>query len=300
VKVDDGEYVTYPSGTGSDNGIDISGQLAATGEPQLIQIRQTGKTNDDNDYQWFRAFGFGIYASGSAGFAENRQKMATLVSPLPTKGMCTGPGQAGNYFGQYMFLGLEGDNFKMGAAFTLPQDITSVGTQFCVYMFGSCTGDSFTMEGSAFNLPQRIISIVATDPDPASSFCSSMFYGCNGSSFTMNDVFNLPPDLASVTSNFCQYMFFSCSGESFQVNEVFQFPQNIPDTWTTYARAFNGTFSIGGEPGPTRKQARSAQSIVGDIGQPSSSMQTFRDVRADPQWSDYDTWLSLPENSNWK
>jgi prepilin-type N-terminal cleavage/methylation domain-containing protein len=259
VSVDGGDYQSYSS-PGNSSGININTQLKPTTTPQLIKIRQAGKTNDDNDYQWFRAFGFGLGSAGASAPA-NKEKMATLVSPLPEKGMCVESGRAGGYFGMMMFFGCNGDSFTMGDAFTLPQGITSVG-------FG---------------------------------FCSHMFYGCSGDSFKMGAAFNLPQVMNEVEGSFLINMFADCYGQDFQVNTVFKFPQTMPNGWRGISAIFEGTFAISaGAPDREGEPIHFAQSIVGVLGQPSWPAGTFSDARSNPQWKDYNTWLSQPENSNWK
>jgi uncharacterized repeat protein (TIGR02543 family) len=217
IYVDGGDPVRYTDADESNNSIDISAQLAKDGIHTII-IAEHDITTEGNSPEWFRAFGNGW------GDENNRRKLATLVSPLPTIGLCVrenddGTYNAGDAFGNRMFVNCDGSSFEMGKDFNLPQNITITGYRFCREMFLGCSGASFTM-GKNFNLPKNIT--VAVD-----AFCRYMFYGCSGAAFAMNDVFNLPKGITDAEKDFCSRMFDSCSGGNFTMNDVFNLPQGI-------------------------------------------------------------------------
>jgi hypothetical protein len=122
-------------------------------------------------------------------------------------------------FCAYMFYGCSRLSDTANTEFTLPQGLTSVGDDFCRSMFEGVTSDEFVLP-TDFNLPQHLTSV-------GDDFCEAMFEHCSGTSFAMNSVFNLPQTLTSVPRYFCYSMFDNCSGAYFAMNQVFTMPQKL-------------------------------------------------------------------------
>ena len=229
----------------------VSHTYANANQNYQITIQPNGDTDG-----WGVAFGFGFGSEG-CNVQTNKDKIISLDSPL-TKSMVSKNGEldgicyhmfegctnltmgasfnlpqnitsVGSNFARYMFEGCT--NLTMGASFNLPQGITSVGIMFCQNMFNGCT--NLTMN-EVFQLPQGIISAV-------NYFCQGMFNGC--SKLTMNSVFNLPQGITSVRNYVCQNMFNGCS--NLTMNEVFQLPQGITYAGNSFCNAmFNGCTNL--------------------------------------------------------
>jgi len=145
-------------------------------------------------------------------------------------------GKVGDGVCSHWFFGCR--NLTMSDTFTFSSDwnsITEVGGGFCYGMFMNCSGDQFTM-GRAFNLPQNIQRIKSSGAiylipnwyqSPGYGFCTCMFYGCSGAAFNMNNVFTLPQTLIMLGAWFCESMFSGCSGNAFTMGAAFNMPQNI-------------------------------------------------------------------------
>ena len=171
----------------------------------------------------------------------HRQKVlhvaGTLVPEMFGTASQIAEGKVGNSVCDHWFFGCT--NLTMSDTFTFAgwENITEVGGAFCYSMFARCSSDNFTM-GTAFNLPQNIQIIGSSGAryaainnnlrqKPSYGFCCEMFYGCNGSSFNMNSIFTLPQTLEMFGAWFCFAMFRDCSGNAFAMNQVFNLPQNV-------------------------------------------------------------------------
>ena len=169
----------------------------------------------------------------------------------------------GNNFASAMFRGCSGNAFTMNEVFNLPEGITTAGNSFAFSMFEGCSGGAFTMN-EVFNLPTEITLV-------RHNFAYHMFAGCSGDAFTMNEVFNFPKGITSVGQCFATDMFYNCSGDAFKVNELFQFQQNAyGQTIVGLPLAYFETFY-----GVTNAQDRTAQSIIGNLTEPTIKMYTF-------------------------
>jgi hypothetical protein len=144
-------------------------------------------------------------------------------------------GKVGNSVCNHWFYGCR--NLTMSDTFTFAgwEDITEVGGGFCYGMFFGCSSNNFTM-GAAFNLSQNIQKIGGSGANyrypnwhqvPAHAFCNCMFYGCSGANFNMNDVCSLPQTLIMTGAWFCTSMFRNCSGNAFTMGAAFNLPQNV-------------------------------------------------------------------------
>ena len=177
-------------------------------------------------------------AAGANSLA-NRQKVihvdGVIVPEMVGTAAELAAGKVGNGACEHWFCGCT--NLTMSDTFTFAgwEKITEVGGGFCHGMFKFCSGNNFKM-GSAFNLPQNIQTIRSAgaryrypnwNQVPAYAFCCAMFFGCSGSSFNMNKVFTLPQSLNMTGAWFCTGMFRDCSGDAFTMGAAFNLPQKI-------------------------------------------------------------------------
>jgi prepilin-type N-terminal cleavage/methylation domain-containing protein len=215
VSVDSGFPVAYQSNNNT------AGIVVSVGTPGEHTIKiEENVTGDENTYQWLRALAYRNTPGTSV-------EVATLISPLPERGMNVSENNAGNYYANEMFWGCGGNFFTMGDAFTIPQSIDTVGVYFCNNMFLGCNGAAFNM-GASFNLPQKITGAPG-------NFCSGMFRGVWGDTFTMNSIFNLPQKITgAVGGGFCAMMFSNADGDAFNMNSIFTIPSGITSTGETF------------------------------------------------------------------
>jgi hypothetical protein len=140
----------------------------------------------------------------------------------------------------------------MNDTFTLPQDITTVGTNFCAYMFDGCSGDAYNMV-AAFNLPETI---------------------------------------TTVGERFVCALFQNCSGDAFFVNEIFVFPKLAKETEEADLKktgVFSQVFKVSNAVPANTKQSRTCESIINGNSPPPADLKkrTFADTRGANEWPDY-------------
>jgi hypothetical protein len=125
--------------------------------------------------------------------------------------------------------------------FNLPQNITSVGNDFCDYMFERCY--SLNSLPNNFNLPQNIITV-------GTYFCYDMFQSCEALTRLPNN-FNLPQNITTYGVNFCRELFYYCISLEYGAEAEGTFIY-LPDTgypYNEYYYMFSGCTKLNNDGG---------------------------------------------------
>lgn len=181
----DGSIIQHATGTGTATSAGIAHTYPAVPDPTQRKYTITITPAATTPSAWLRAFGWSSSATSGSAAATNKNRIVSPLSKItplmffsPIE-IAVGGSVTVNNILYYTFYRCIGYGFTMGANFGFSSgwsNITTVGNNFCSHMFGSCSGNAFTMN-DVFTLINVPWSSSAKDWRYDNAYYYNMFAG---------------------------------------------------------------------------------------------------------------------------